>query len=141
MIRNLTDTLITLYVEGGPSITFAPSGPVAKVWRQFAKAGGTLGVPIVICVDSGTVGLPREVPGVFFIVDRDVAEANRARRDLLVVAVPVADIAGKLPGIIGYTTFESYGPAADDLVFCRELLSLTDKQHNKQVFCLNSSSD
>lgn len=118
MIRNLTDTSITLYVEGAPSITFAPAGPVAKVWRRFAEAGGTLGVPIFVCVESGTVGLPREVPGMFFIVDRDVAETNRSRRDLLVVAVPVADITGQVPGVIGYTTFESYGPEAEDLVFC-----------------------
>jgi hypothetical protein len=53
----------------------------------------------------------------FFIVERDVAEANPARRDLLVAAVPVADITGQTKGIIGYTTFESYGPKSEDLMF------------------------
>jgi hypothetical protein len=117
MIRNLTSLPITLIVEGAPRQTFAPAGPVAKVWRHFAEAGGVDGVPVIACVDSGTVGLPREVHGMFFIVERDVAEANPARRDLLVAAVPVADITGQTKGIIGYTTFESYGPKSEDLVF------------------------
>lgn len=105
VITNCTPHPVTVLGEnrglGGWSITFPPSGIVARVSTEAADVGGIRGIPLVRRSFGPVVDLPPSVAGQYLLVSSMVASACPDRPDLVVPGELVRDDAGTIIGCWG----------------------------------------
>ena len=94
---NLTPHIVTV-VAGGMTVSFPPSGAVARVKVSSTPLEGWISIPTFGEVE----GLPPEVAGVWLVVSGMVRAALPQRQDLLSPADPVRDADGKVIGCGGF---------------------------------------
>jgi len=76
-----------------------PSGKVARASEQRKKEGEINGITVNVVTLGNVVDLPPSKPNTFYIVSRVVAEAERGKRnDLLIPDEPIRDSSGKIIG-------------------------------------------
>ncbi len=104
-IVNLTAHEVVI-VQGDRQVTIKSAGPVARRESRQVAVGTVevegLEVTILRTVIGDTLNLPDPAPGVWYIVSRVLAEANRDREDLLVPECMVRD---RSNNIVGCTAF------------------------------------
>ena len=114
-IINLTNQDIIIYTSERIHEFKASLHAKVEACYEVHPDGQINGIPVTRSRVLFVTGLPRELDGEFYIVERSVAEAEPSRQDLLVPAGVVADLTGKIPGIIGYRRFERVSRLSDSL--------------------------
>jgi hypothetical protein len=76
-----------------------PSGKIARASEQRKKIGEINGISVNVVTLGNVVDLPSSKPNTFYIVSRVVAEAERGKRDdLLIPDEAIRDSSGKIIG-------------------------------------------
>jgi hypothetical protein len=76
-----------------------PSGKIARASEQRKKVGEINGIPVNVVTLGNVVDLPSPKPNTFYIVSRVVAEAEKNKRDdLLIPDESIRDASGKIIG-------------------------------------------
>lgn len=98
VLRNLTPHAITVKREGMEDLVLQPDPVPARVSSRSWEERRVDGVSFSKTRYGETTGLPDQEDNVFLIVSKTVADINRFRDDLLVVAETFRDESGRIVG-------------------------------------------
>lgn len=108
--KNLTPHEVTV-VDGDRSVTFQPSGQVARVDEDARFVGyyaakddeqKPLHIPVKMVSAADVTGLPEQEDNVVHIVSRMVADACPDRQDLVFPFRLIRDDQGRITGCTGF---------------------------------------
>jgi hypothetical protein len=102
MVKNLTPHQVVVILDDY-TVTFEPSGIVARVSQTLSRTGTAAGgIPVFSRYFGDVIGLPEREAGVLLIVSALVKSALPDRKDLLSPAELIRDGQGNVIGCNGF---------------------------------------